>query len=129
MEKENYRLEDGVKYTGEAVDGLPHGQGTFTFPDGTKYVGEFKDDKYHGQGTFTWPDGTRYVGEFRDAKMHGQGTLTWAGGDKFVGESKEGNIWDGVYYLASGKIAGTYSNGQFCVDCKPSSENTASSSS
>ena len=53
--------EDGT-YTGEVVGGVPHGQGTLTFPDGEKYIGEFKDGNYHGQGTYTWSDGSRYVG-------------------------------------------------------------------
>ena len=29
----------GGTYTGEVSNGVPHGQGTFTFPDGRKYVG------------------------------------------------------------------------------------------
>ena len=49
--------ENGTYYAGEVSlgrivwIGVPHGQGTWTYPDGTKYVGEFKEDKFHGQGT------------------------------------------------------------------------------
>ena len=62
------------KYVGEIRNGLPHGQGTETFPNGQKYVGKFKDAKKNGKGTFTFPDGRKYVGEFKDGTQHGQGT-------------------------------------------------------
>jgi hypothetical protein len=39
-----------------------------TSTDGQKYVGEFKDGLPNGQGTFTWKNG-KYVGEFKDEKM------------------------------------------------------------
>ena len=84
MDKANLRLAEGIKYTGEALDGLPHGQGTMIFPDGKKYVGEFKDNNYHGQGTWTHPDGSKYVGEFKDS-----------------------NPWNGTEY----DITATYSSG------------------
>ena len=33
---------DGI-YKGEVLNGVRHGQGTFTYADGSKYVGEWKD--------------------------------------------------------------------------------------
>jgi hypothetical protein len=36
---------DGTKYTGQFKDGLPNGQGIYTYGDGTKYTGQFKDGK------------------------------------------------------------------------------------
>ena len=39
------------KYLGEIRNGVPEGQGTFTFSDGGKYEGEWKDGNEHGQGT------------------------------------------------------------------------------
>jgi hypothetical protein len=56
----------GSKYVGDVVNGVPHGQGTFTWAGGRKYVGELKDGKLHGQGTKTWVDGRKYVGEWED---------------------------------------------------------------
>ena len=44
---------ENSKYVGDALNGVPHGQGTLTFSNGDKYVGEWKDDKAHGQGTYT----------------------------------------------------------------------------
>ncbi len=132
----------GGTYTGEVVNGHPHGQGTWTsprsgryvgafkdgnfhgrgswtHPDGDKYVGAFKDDKRHGNGTYTFIDGSKYVGEYKDNKAHGQGTYTFANGNKYVGEWKYDRQWEGIYYLASGEMVGTYSNGEWCKGCTP----------
>ena len=76
------------KYLGEIRNGVPEGQGTFTFPDGEQYVGEWKEGLYHGQGTYTHPDGGKYEGEW-----------------------KEGKEWNGELYDTDGKIIGTYVNG------------------
>ena len=54
------------KYEGEIKNGLPNGQGTYSFPNGDKYVGEWKDGIYHGQGTLTLSNGNKYVGEYKD---------------------------------------------------------------
>ena len=48
------------KYLGEIRNGVPEGQGTFTFSDGGKYEGEWKDGNEHGQGTYTSPDGIKW---------------------------------------------------------------------
>ena len=94
MKRDNLRISEGIKYTGEALDGLPHGKGTMTYPDGQVYVGEFKDGNCHGQGTMTNPNGSSYVGEFKNNKMHGQGTEIMLDGAKYVGEFKN-NMLDG----------------------------------
>ena len=57
-----------VKYEGEIVNGVPNGQGTYTWKDGRKYVGKVKDGECHGQGTFTSKDGEKFVGEWKDDK-------------------------------------------------------------
>jgi hypothetical protein len=90
----------GGTYIGEVVDGLPHGQGTWTHPNGAKYVGELKDGKFHGQGTKTWGKGK------------------WEG-DKYVGEYKDDKRWEGIYYNAGGYKKGTYSAGTWCRGCNP----------
>ena len=79
---------NGGTYTGEVSNGVPDGQGTFTWPDGTKYVGEFKDGKSDGQGTFTKADGGKYVGE-------------WKGND----------LWNGTEYDKDGSVTAIYSEG------------------
>ena len=98
-------------YVGELRNGVPHGEGTLTFPDGGKYVGEFKEGKIHGQGTATYPDGSKYVGEWQDGNWHGQGTFTYPDGTKYVGEFKDGKPWSGKFYDKYGNVVGTSSNG------------------
>tara|TARA_B100000315_G_C14247570_1_gene438166 strand:+ start:268 stop:522 length:255 start_codon:yes stop_codon:yes gene_type:complete len=44
------------KYFGEIENGVPDGQGTFSWSNGDKYVGEWKNGKPNGQGTYTWSD-------------------------------------------------------------------------
>jgi hypothetical protein len=63
--------EDPV-YVGEVQDGVPNGQGTYTFPDGRKYVGAFKDGKFHGQGTYTFADGRAWSGLWKDGEFLGR---------------------------------------------------------
>ena len=97
---------------------LVFGSVAYAGADETKYVGKWRDGKFNGQGTLTAANGDKYVGEFKDDKAHGQGTLTATNGDKYVGEFKDDKFWEGVEYLASGEIAGTYSDGKLCKDCK-----------
>ena len=47
----------GGTYIGEVSNGVPNGQGTFTWSDGSKYVGEFKDGT-EWNGTSYNADGT-----------------------------------------------------------------------
>ena len=89
MKRDNLRISEGLKYTGEALDGLPHGKGTMTYPDGQVYVGEFKDGNCHGQGTMTNPNGSSYVGEFYENSRTGHGTEIFPSGHKYVGEFKD----------------------------------------
>ena len=114
------------KYEGEIKNGIPYGQGVFTYPDGRKYfgkwkdgkingrgtytspfrwqyVGQFKDGKFHGQGIYTYPDGERYVGEFIDGIQDGQGTLSYPDGRKYVGEFRKG--------IQKGQGTNTFLNG------------------
>ena len=70
---ENWDNENGDedkdrKYVGEIENGLPNGQGTYTWPEGRKCVGEYKDGKPNDQGIFTDPNGTMYVGNTRMGK-------------------------------------------------------------
>jgi hypothetical protein len=39
-------LTDGRIYSGDLENGLPHGQGTMTFPSGMKFVGQFENGKF-----------------------------------------------------------------------------------
>ena len=127
----SYTDADGNKYVGEWKDDKRHGQGTSFWADGDQHVGEYKDGKEHGHGTYLFgPNsgefaGDKYVWEFKDGMKHGHGTYTWADGDVYVGEFKDGNPWEGVQYSASGKMQGTYSNGEPCRGCEPTARQLA----
>ena len=74
---------------GDFKEGLPNGQGTYTYPDGEKYVGDFKEGLPNGQGTYTSPEGEEYVGEFKD-----------------------GEKWNGTVYDKNGEIVVRFVNGK-----------------
>ncbi len=80
-------------------------------------------------GTYTYDEGDQYVGEWKDDKMHGHGTYTFGPGelqgDKYIGEWEHGKPWQGVEYSSSGKVKGTYSNGEACGDCEPTASQLA----
>jgi len=106
--------KDFGKYEGEIKNGLPNGQGTFTFPNGQKYVGSWKDGRKKGKGTFTWSDGKKYVGEYKDGERNGQGTETFPNGQKYVGSWKNGEYnGQGTFTYPNGqKYVGEYKDGE-----------------
>ena len=110
---ENGDEDKDRNYVGEIENGLPNGQGTYTWSDGRKCVGEYKDGKPNGQGIFTDPNGTMYVGKYKDGKKHGQGTYIKPEGRKYVGEWKDGERWNETLYDKEGKIIGKFMNGWF----------------
>ena len=57
------------RYTGEFVNGLRCGQGTFFFSNGSRYIGQFKNNQKHGQGVYSFPDGRVYEGPFVEDRM------------------------------------------------------------
>lgn len=56
---EAWLRENVENYTGEFVDDLYQGSGTYRWPDGQRYVGTFYANEKHGEGTFFYPTGTR----------------------------------------------------------------------
>lgn len=127
----------GGTYSGEVLDGIPNGEGTWISPDGQQYVGKWQDGFWHGEGTrtavdgsmstgeyrngkrngqSTWrhPDGRTYVGEFRDDQMYGQGVHTFSNGDKYTGTFENGKQHgQGTYEFSDGSVvAGEWQNGK-----------------
>lgn len=82
---------EGGTYTGDLVDGLMQGHGTFVWTSGTVYEGEWYFGNMHGYGTMTWPDGMVYEGYWDNGKRQGHGTLTWADGTVYVGSWERDN--------------------------------------
>jgi hypothetical protein len=98
-----------IKYKGQLLRGVPHGEGRMKWPNGEAYVGSWKKGKRHGngkmryedpgliyigrwinddmhEGTMKFPDGIKYTGYFKDGSMYGLGTMTWPNGNTHTGE-------------------------------------------
>ena len=111
---------DGSRYSGEKLNGLPHGQGTMSFSsndekDRVSYEGSWKNGKKHGQGTMIGKDGLKYVGNWENDKKHGQGSIIDKNGDiKYVGNFENGIMQgQGTWFFENGnKFVGNYENGK-----------------
>ena len=74
------RWGDGT-YTGELVDGAPHGLGRILWDDGNTYEGQWQNGCGNGQGTLVWNvHNCSYAGQWKDWEMHGYGTYTYPDG-------------------------------------------------
>ena len=121
----SYRDSDG-KYTGEWLNGKPHGRGVEIATDGeytgpmvrgvregkgrlaqvcgAVYVGDFKAGTFHGRGELHDVEGGTFVGAFARGLQQGSGCLTSADGTRFIGRWEAGlREGLGVTLSASGK--------------------------
>jgi hypothetical protein len=98
---------DDETYTGDLVDGVFHGSGTYTCST-YKYTGEFDNGQMHGKGEIIYSDGDTYkgsfelddmqghgehttskvkcVGEYRNGMQHGAGEIVYVNGTSYKGE-------------------------------------------
>lgn len=92
---------EGV-YTGEMLDGLPQGQGSFTTQNAEGYVwtytGAWNAGHKEGEGTTVWEErGQKHVGFYQNDLYNGPGQFYY----------KNIVLYDGVFengYIASGKM-------------------------
>jgi hypothetical protein len=105
----------GDKYVGEWRNNKRNGDGVLILADGRKkYVGEWEDGEFHGEGTYTWPSGSRCVGQFKNGELHGQAGCTGVNGTMYVGDWKD-EKWhgQGTMTWASGrKYVGEWKYGE-----------------
>lgn len=87
-----WHSDEGHVYEGEWKDGAMDGHGTFIHSDGFKYVGDWRKNEMHGHSTWTSPEGEKYVGEYKYGQRSGEGTYTWPNGDRYEGEWKDGQM-------------------------------------
>ncbi len=64
--------EGSAKYTGEFLNGQPHGFGTCLYANGDYYRGEWAEGAYSGKGTLYLKDGTEVVGYWRAGEYMGK---------------------------------------------------------
>ena len=95
-------------YVGDKKDGVPHGNGKFTWKDGSWYLGEVANGYITGSGTYDVVVEV-YVGELKGGKFHGVGTYLVFFYDEqtvsvygpsgyyvfMVGEWKNDGMWNG----------------------------------
>jgi hypothetical protein len=86
---------DGEKRVGEFIENQIL-KGLATYPNKTKYEGEFKNGMPHGNGRFTYEFGTTYTGEFENGSFHGAGRLIYVHGDYQIGLFKNGKFITGT---------------------------------
>ena len=117
-----------LEYSGDKLNGLPHGSGTLTYTSGTIYKGSFKNglrhgsglwkhpsgisyngewqaDAYHNWGKLSIPDYLFYEGDWQEGKKEGRGTQEWADGRRYLGEWQNGRMHGyGVMRYSDGSI-------------------------
>ena len=57
-------LDNGSKFSGVVVNGMPNGMGKEYRRDGTLFSGTFLNGKWHGEGTITTKSLDMFKGEF-----------------------------------------------------------------
>lgn len=97
------KFSDGSHWSGEVLNQMAHGEGTYTWVNGDRYVGAMVKNVRHGKGKYYWRNGETYDGDWKDNYQHGYGTYHFANGDVYIGNFSE-NLRDGYGTY-------TYSNG------------------
>ena len=96
-------MEDGVRFNGHWVDGVPHGEGRKVFPNGNWVAGNFINGYAQGHGSVFLYDVGMFEGNLRDNLPHGRGTLTFLDGYRIVGGFSDGFVHGDVrVYTPSG---------------------------
>lgn len=114
-------LPDGSKYTGPTQNGEPSGRGLLIFPSGDKqgrmrYEGEFVKGVMHGQGKMTWTDSRSYDGYFENGQRNGKGTTRFHSGEYIVGTFKDDALSEGTRFSLTGVKMYDYKDGKV-YDC------------
>lgn len=90
-----------------------HGRGVL-HSNNSKYEGIFMDGLYHGDGTFTNPDHSLvFEGQFMNGVPHGKGTLRIGDSDVFKGEFWQGKKVSGIHIYQNGIFVGQFDEHQF----------------
>jgi hypothetical protein len=103
-------------YEGDIVDGLCHGNGTYTWTRGDKYIGQWKNGFQEGNGLLIWKGGNRYEGGWANGLRHGNGTYSWEVKGFNFHEGLSRDRFEGVWVEGYRQGAGKYfwANGNVC---------------
>ena len=61
----------GSKYSGELLNGRPHGKGTYTFVNGNIYEGDFINGQFHGDGKMIFPGYGTFKSKYENGRAQG----------------------------------------------------------
>ena len=61
----------GSKYSGELLNGRPHGKGTYTFANGNIYEGDFVNGQFNGDGKMIFPGYGKFVSKYENGRAVG----------------------------------------------------------
>ena len=78
-------FENGSRYIGEFIHGIPNGSGIMHYQNGDKYLGNWKRGLREGKGKLISSFGDVYTGEFRNDNMFGQGEMVYKNEDTYNG--------------------------------------------
>lgn len=89
IKTETINYQNGAIYSGDTLNGIPHGIGTLKYPNGDIYVGSWVNGLQDGQGVITFVSGDVVDGNFSNGILSGTGTITWTDGLSWTGQWKD----------------------------------------
>jgi hypothetical protein len=107
-------LDNGERYLGRLIDGVPNGPGELTLADGTRYEGFFERGLKMGQGKMTLADGSSFEGFWVRDRLNGPVVFTKPSGDQYRGMLSEDYLPSGIgqmTYASGGEYRGNFESG------------------
>ncbi len=114
VNNKRYTNSKGVTFTysGEMLNGAPHGQGVGVYSEGT-YKGNYYYGLREGQATYVTTDGSnRYEGTYSNDKYN-QGRLIVKDGSYYVGTFYENKPYNGTWYNQNGSVYVKVKSGRY----------------
>jgi len=98
-------------WSGECVEGVPHGFGRCEFKSGTVYTGNITYGLMHGKGEIRLSNGFHYKGDFYKNSLEGHGHITFPDDSEYEGSVVDG-LRHGQGHFTQGNV--TYTGGWKC---------------
>lgn len=103
--EDSKKISLGFMYSGNWLDDVFHGHGTYYWSDGTSYEGKFHRGEVYGKGTLITSSGEKYIGFFVNGIKQGRGKMSWSNGDSHVGYWMDGYLKGrGTYTWNNGTV-------------------------
>jgi hypothetical protein len=86
------RAQGADRYEGDWRDGVPHGEGTYSYADGRRFEGRFEVGRVNGRARFVYPSGDVLEGEFRNDELFGVGRMARTSGEVLMVQLQGGSL-------------------------------------